>query len=210
MKINQVISEDITKPITKDDIENVFFGNLKKSSEADTQIETELYNIIHQYIRSSTHFKKRKLADALKFLKGIKNDYPNDLIPKAKIAYRGTAVNDEAYEKVKNHGKRRKRWVFNWLEVDFTYKPQNELQSWTTDFRTARTFAILQSNFFKQRPAIIQAKVDDDFILTAKITNLIFKLYSKGEEHEIFRVSNQPIKGTLIVDSNWIKKWEQK
>lgn len=216
MKINQIIeqsivefdddkdAENLTGEITTSDIEKIFFGNLKMSPESDTAVEKELFRRIDRFIGSGSEFTKDRLTFALKKLMPLKSKYPDDLMPKAKIAYRATLVDDSIYASVKNNGVKNKS---GFLEVTYHYKPQSELQSWTTDFDVALKFA---QKYMPQvyNPVILETSVDDNFIMNSKITNMIIDRYHKGRydrESEIFRISKAPMNVLLMVWPSWVK-----
>ena len=210
MKINQVISEDITGPITKDDIENVFFGDLKKSSEKDTEIEHQIYDYIRQYINVADEYKKPNLIQILNHLKELKPHYPEDLIPKAKVAYRGTKVKPPIYRKIWKQFKVGKFDADKFYEYEFVYRPKSSIQSWSTSQKVADRFAYASNDFKNERlPAVIKVKVDNDFVLTAKITNLISQTIPglNDPEHEIMRVSNHPIEAKILIHGTWLTKF---
>lgn len=214
MKINQII-EAVSKDKALQDIEKVFFGNLKKSKEQDTEVEDVLYAAVRNFIENPYIENKRNALHALRYLHDLKPYYPNDLIPKAKIAYRGTQVKEAHYLKAANgeHISRTNKGtdvdkLKEWLELETMYNPMSEIQSWTTDKSIAIGFATknhltgsYQGNY--PYPAVMMADVDDSFILTAKLTNLISRVLHAGDEHEIIRVSEKPIKVKMLIKKSW-------
>ena len=212
MKINQIIED-----IKKSDIENVFFGDLKGSSEKDTDVEAELYKIVAYYIGNSDDADRGRMVKIFNDLQRLKPYFPNDLKPDAEYAYRGTKVMSSIYQSIyddvvldrgtdinRNHG-----WFYHY----FDYKSRALLQSWTTDLNVAEDFSGRDFRNFHDSvpslPAIVKVDVDDDFILSTKITNLINdrEFGMDDFEYEIFRISNKPIKAMLFIRPRWLKSW---
>lgn len=207
--IQKHVMGPLDRPITKDDIEKVFFGSMK-GTEKDTEIEKRIFAIIVEFIEGYGHasYAKNDAFQVLKHLQSLKNVYPNDLIPKAKIAYRGTGVKSDYYEELftmyPDEVPSSKIY-----EQDYVYHPRSALQSWTTNIQMASDFALGNAVSIGFPEAIIKVPVDDDFILTTKITNMINKkaLTRMSGEDEIIRISKQPIKGKLLVYGSWLNNW---
>ena len=229
MKINEVVGLPPgtflpKRKLTKQDFEKVFFGDLKNSLEWDTPVEDAIFAWIENYIGDSdSPRKKNQAAIALAKLKDVMNDYPKDLIPASNFAYRGTQIDEatykKAYEYVKNNKVRGK-----WITVDnnYVYKPKSRLQSWSTKLNVAASFASNKGHSVDKIekynssahikdvgnlpfPAILKTKVNDDFILNSRLTNMISRKLHSYNEYEIIRISRKSIPCQLICHINWIK-----
>lgn len=219
MKINQII-EAMSKDKVLQDFEKIFFGDLKKSPERDTSVEKEMYKAIYNYVEYPS-FEHKKLAhDSLTHLLQIKQYYPDDLIPKAKIAYRGTQLGLGAYKKIIAQNKIDGN---GWLNLDKTYKPSSVIQSWSTKKNIAGIFALNRDMWITELgdlkynpkdpsvryPGIISVNVDNTFVLTSKLTNLMSKLVHGDKEYEIIRVSKAPINGKVLIQKSWLQEWQK-
>ena len=210
---------DLLERYTTDDFEQVFFGDLKKSGEADTEVEQRTYDAIEKFIKYATPENKAVAKSFLNGLKDIAKFYPEDLIPSADVAYRGTHLTKEDYDEfyeVMANMKNPPEWVT--VDRHFMYNPKSNIQSWTTKHEIAAIFAA-KGGFYKDAymrrsfamslsrkyPAIIQADVNDEFILNTKITSLVNNALNQTNEYEIMRVSNDPIKSKIIVHKSWLE-----
>ena len=196
---------------TTDDFEKVFFGNLKRNPEKDTKVEKNVYQIIRTFIKSSEPLVKDRAYKMLKNLSTLKNAYPDDLIPKAKYVYRGTrSKNDriikiihqpnlmEKIVKIEDHPSEGYHSFF--IKFNDIYTPKSPIQSWTTDINVGLKFMR-----YKLEGILLKAKVDDDFILTAEITNLITSDITEKDispESEIIRISQKPIEVEILCSIN--------
>lgn len=194
------------KKLTHDDIEKVLFGNLKRNKERDTQTEMLLFRTIRSFINDPKPDIKRKTATALTMLNALKKHYPNDLIPKAKVVYRGTKVNYNTYEKLKLDPTLSRR---KWVTLLHTYQPMSKIQSWSTKKKIAEFFAEKISSSPNDFPAILMVIVDDSFIMTSKLMNLIANATSIGSEYEILRLGNKPIRVAIQVKKEWLHDYTQ-
>lgn len=204
------INEDISRPITTDDIEKVFFGDLKNAGEKDTEVENEIYAALDEFIDGLEMTEaKPKLLKILKNLHRLKPKYPDDLIPKAKVVYRGTSASEQIYKSlILAKDDIRADGEYNY---SFMYHPRSEIQSWSTSKRVAKIFAELNAFGVTETPAIMTTAVDDHFILTAALTNMIRRKslghVVSGDEHEIIRISKEPMKTKLTVSGKWLRRW---
>jgi hypothetical protein len=208
----------LNEAITTDDIEKIMFGNLKREPEGDTEVEYDLYTDIENFIKKSTPANKAKASDSLNSLKGLKSDYPQDLMPNAKVAYRGTQFTQDDYaaliDKIDfdNFDK-----VPNWIKMPFTYKPRSQIQSWTTSKTIAIMFACKgtdyefnpgeppRSQWWSRTPypAVIQVAVDESFILSTKLSSKIASELHGVNEKEIIRIDPSPLQGSALIHKDW-------
>lgn len=206
----------IEEDIKKSDIENVFFGNLKNSPERDTDIEGKLFSLITDYVENSDMADRNKIFKALQDLQKLKPYFPDDLIPKAKYAYRGTKVLPNVYERILRERRGDIRENDSFYFFNFTYKSRAKIQSWTISRAVAEDFAAGSFNYHDKvnpnLPAIIKVDINDDFIMSTKITNLINMIEFGMDklEYEIFRISDKPIQSRVFVKPEWIITWAQK
>ena len=185
------------------DFQKFLFGDIKSANEKDTKLEKEIYDIIKDYMFNNTKERNAAAKDVLDYLHQYRNVFPDDLIPDSDTVYRGTNVTDEFYhfmarEHQLEDDERSGKVDFNninWYKTDYVYKPKSFIQSWTTKFRVAEQFSGDHTN-----SVILEAKVDDDFILSTALSNLISKDAGQGEEHEIIRISGNPINTIAYID----------
>ena len=215
MKINELynVKEDIYD-ITTNDIENVLFGDAKKADEKDTKIEKQIFHIINDYLANMPGpDEKTNAIYVLRQLYKLRNKYPEDIIPKAEKAYRGTIINKnfmkKLLKKVKNppvflpHDRGARHYA-----IPYLYTSKSEIQSWTTDPGIANYFAheserdqINAQDGVTPIPVIIECDVDETFMLTAALTNII----SEYEENEIIRISKKPIQSILYLNREYTR-----
>ena len=216
MLIRDIILE---KSLTTADFEKIFFGDLKKAFETDTDVESEVYHSIADYIESNTDSNKDSLQKTLHQLRNVARKYPADLLPNSPVAYRGINATKELYQKV------HELFVENplddeWIVIDgnFSYTPYKEIQSWTTTREIAAAFAASSDETIDRDlsiheydpedgndyPIIIKANVDDSFILNAKLTNLIAHDILDKKEYEIIRITRDPIDAKFIMNRQWL------
>lgn len=192
------------KKLTPDDIEQVLFGNLKKNKEKDTDVENDLLQKIRSFVWSHHPTNKANAFKVLNRLKTIKKYYPDDLIPKAKTVYRGTYVSKITYELVyKKSLTSRKEWI----SLQYTYQPKSKIQSWTTNRDIAESFVRISKMDWDEYSAILQAKVDNSFIMNSKLMNLISQDVLGEKEDEIIRINAKPINVIIQVRSDWIQEY---
>jgi hypothetical protein len=191
------------------DMEDVAFGNFKKSPEEDTTWESKVFYAVKNFINNADPNTKGEVEPLLHDLMLLKSKYPNDLIPKSKYAYRGTQLSKSAFadlaEKYSDSDKL--------IRLPYTYSPRSPVQSWTVNKQIGFDFAFNGNNepgFGNNRatvwkphefpyPAVIMVPVDDSFIMNSKLTNKIAKEIHGMTEKEIIRAANTPIKGHIIL-----------
>ena len=225
MKINEIysIKEDIEN-ITINDIEKVFLGTMK-DSEPDTSTESEIFHRLSLFVNDATQLRKQDVYEILQQLQKLKHKYPEDLVPNASIAYRGTTMNKNKYMKIvkdiletypelrllKDRSRQSEviaKFIHlpedspgRFYEKPFVYKPRSIVQSWTTDFFTASLFA---GNQGLTNKLVIMTKIDDSFIMNPMFMNVLSREVGEAHEYETIRISDQSIKAKLIIDINWI------
>ena len=144
----------------------------------------------------------------------MKNVFPNDLKPNSNIIYRGGIVsNEEMSKKILDIVNTRNQEI---IEIPYTYKSKSNIQSWTSDIDVGWLFAN-KSNYskhYKKRnhnkdiPVVIAANLDNTFILSSKLTNLICKHFNANLESEIIRISDDPIKCKIYIDPSHISLYQ--
>jgi hypothetical protein len=197
------------------DMENVAFGNMRKHDEKDTEWEENVFQALFDFISSATPANKAVADKILKDVQAIKSKYPNELMPNATNAMRGTQLPKERYENILasvDWDAVNRMDPFDAYHVgDISYTPRSPIQSWTTAEEIAYSFASsgdadLDGEWMHAHPfpAVMYATVDDTFIMSTSITNHIAYLNGMSSEHEIIRTSAQPIKCKLHVTVDWL------
>ena len=214
MKINEFTKIDPEK-----DIENVFLGDIKRSSEPDTEMESKILDVLRKFIGADPgELPRAETYKLLKQLEKIKNLYPDDLIPKAEYVYRGTKVKKKVYDYILDNFDIDD--LPDIIEAETSYTPKSNIQSWSTDYDIAEDFSLNHKmsyhwtmDDFKSEvlPAVIKAKVDSTFILSSKLTNLISVTVDdiQAEESEIIRLSKRPIKVDLLLNNDMLTTYER-
>jgi hypothetical protein len=210
----------LNESVTQDDIENVMFGDLKGNQERDTPTEEELFVAIKRFISSATPRSKGVAVNSLNDLQHLKSQYPDDLIPDAKVVYRGTQLKQSEYESLL--GKIDPKNSPEWIEIPFQYMPKSNIQSWTTSKTIAIEFAVTGDStpLILQKgppendwsdsypfPAVIQVNVDDSFILSTKLTGKIAQKHIGKDEKEIVRIKQTAIQGTALIHFDWLQSY---
>lgn len=201
------LSEDLTPK----DFERVMFGDFKDALESDTEIESHIFGAIEKFIDNASPGNKANGSKLIAQLKSVKSAYPGDLKPTVDVAYRGTQMKKETYlEIAKQYSDVKNKWI----SIDYVYRPRSEIQSWTTQKSIAKDFALNQNMspgyskydyYGNPCPAIVRTKVDDDFILNPRLTNMIAKRIHGVPEHEIVRISPKPAQSTLLIHTSWLQ-----
>tara|TARA_R110000851_G_scaffold8408_4_gene32339 strand:- start:1184 stop:1846 length:663 start_codon:yes stop_codon:yes gene_type:complete len=205
----------IIESFQSNDFEKIAFGNLKGAEEVDTDFEHAVYDALETYIIDNMG------SDLLPFvekLKQLQKQYPEDLIPNAKVVYRGAQMTDTMYTWLAGEYDNLSDGEFTMIGIrDVT--PYTNIQAWTTQFDIAMGFA-LESWYSGSagkwsralpRPVIYKANVDSSFLLNTGLTN---RFFSSGDqpEYEILRVATNSIKAEVIVAKDWVRQyiaWKQ-
>jgi hypothetical protein len=82
------------------DFEKVAFGNLKKSGEEDTEFEADVFDALSNFIQMSDPSNKADADAILKDVHALKAKYPDELVPDAKFAFRGTQLQSAKYREL--------------------------------------------------------------------------------------------------------------
>lgn len=204
----------IVEDLSPRDFERVMFGNFKNALEPDTDTEYVVFKALHQFIDHATPANKAKASSVLKQLQALKPHYPKDLIPNSKVAYRGTQLRRKDYEKI---ARKYLNSDQEWIKIDYVYKPQSEIQSWTIDLGIATRFAVdgntgtgkTYNSYSHPQPAIIQAKVDNTFIMNTELTNALADDIHGLAEHEIIRLSSEPLKTLVLIKRSWLEEFSK-
>jgi len=211
MDLNRLrILAGLNEGLTPQDFEKVMFGDFKHGVEPDTDIERDVYKALERFIGDSTPGNKANANELLVKMMALKKHYPDDLEPNATIAYRGTQMKPMAYRSIA--AKYTDAPASSWISLDHTYNPRSAIQSWSTSIDMAVSFAISGGAIHGKTqwmerypyPAVIEVKVDNDFLFNTKLTNLISKFIHQMAEHEIIRISPNPVKCKLLILSDWL------
>lgn len=158
------------------------FGN-----EWDTKSEHRIAKEVNAFL----YFNKAnpKIVKAFEELKACRSKYPKELDPKnGKIVWRGISKKNNEVKQIKFT----KEYKGFYVADNFTYTPHREIQSFTTNWKTAEEFSL--DGDWKKASLIIESYVDDDFIFTSKFTNM----FSILREYEVVRISNKPLKNCRV------------
>jgi hypothetical protein len=198
--MKQTFKEYIQEAITKEKAQELFgkelFGELRNKTERDTDFEKDVLNQIKKFVSSNkpTH----ELYSFLKILRDSKVHFPDILKPDAKIVYRGSGIPHEEipdYSKLKPQLKNKTSvYIIN----NFTYYPKGEIQSFTKKFKIAAD-QFSMSTHIRNTPIIYEVQVDDDFVMSSELMNIINKNVALNKEYEILHVSNKPLKCKLYI-----------
>ena len=188
----------------KSDFEKVLFGDLKNDPEKDTDIEYKIYMAISNFIKFPDQEAKGNALKALKYLKHFKDIFPDDLVPDSRTVYRGTSITMNMFVKNINSIKINKESEVLEFTFDYYYKAKAPIQSWTTISAIGGTFRGKESEetMHVNIPVVLVAEADDSFILNSKLTNRISKQYHNYSEHEIIRISKNPIKCKILIGNS--------
>jgi hypothetical protein len=197
------------------DFEKVAFGDLKGSDEEDTNFEDKVFNALDNFIQYASPSNKTDADAILKDVHALKAKYPDELVPDAKHAYRGTQLSVDKYKKFLAMYPAEKLETmdqFSFLHVaDIMYTPRSPIQSWTTNDYTAMNFAatgetaagydwVVDFPF----PAVLEARVDTTFIMSTNITNRIADKHNLPHENEIIRTDGSPMSCKVHVIVDWL------
>ena len=140
----------------------------------------------------------------------MKSRYPDVLEPDVAVCYRGTQLQEQDFMKLVAQGNKKKL-----LRIDYTYTPRSSIQSWTTKNKIASSFAINGGADDSEQwlahhypyPAIIQATVDQTFVMNSGFTDQLATEFLGRSESEIIRISNAPIKAVLLIKDEWLERY---
>lgn len=190
--------EKILKEYTSNiDVGKVLFGDQSKIArfqnkpyEENTDIETQLFEIIDQYIRMTNN--KEEVKSIIPKLKKLKDKFPKILSPENKTVYRGTAVNFKFLSPlIKKYGYTKSEINQKWftLKTKIDYKSDSLITSWTYNTNTAIKFAEVNDNHTTYK-IIVCTQPDNSFILNPDFSNLISTSYNLGKEYETISMKN--------------------
>lgn len=173
-----------SKENCKKKFEKILFGTFFKNKETDTKTEEQFFEELRTFLESNRI--STKLKTAFDGLMDCKEYYKRILKPDDKIVYRGTVISNIQNKKIKWKTQR----LFDTdLSGAMIYYPHRKIQSWTNDFEGALEFAIGSEMDGLGTVAVLEAKVDEDFIFNAAFLNKL----TSFDESEIIRVSKEPI-----------------
>jgi hypothetical protein len=204
------------------DFEKVAFGNLKKSGEEDTEFEADVFDALSNFIQMSDPSNKADADAILKDVHALKAKYPDELVPDANFAFRGTQLQSAKYRELLEYysdDDLANMEQFDLMHVaDIMYTPRSPIQSWTTREFTAVNFAAAGDSGAGYKwwstfpyPAVLEAKVDSTFIMSTDTTNRIADHNNIVHENEIIRTAGQPISCKVHVTADWLinaRKWQ--
>ena len=197
--------EILTEKMSVDECEKKFgeflFGSFKgfykKEVEKDTPIEKDVFKRIIKFVQGEYVDAKKDeiLIKALMDLKDCKNKYKQILEPDKTELYRGTIVKKS---ELKNMDKCEKKY---YLKGTYTYKGKSKIQSWSPSFASAGLFAEVPD--YKESthiPAILKYNFPKKSLLfNTKFLNAMAQYNDYGDEDEIIRIENTPIKCEIYV-----------
>ena len=203
-EFSKILTED-TKADAVAEFGEWLFGEIRKKNEPDTDSEKKLIDAILKFKDDNKLFPK----NIIKKLQKIRSVYPDVLKPKDSVAYRGTRVEltDDLRKKIKKTKPVGFPNGFSYYMLDYTYKSNREITSWTNDLSGAYEFADFKRGYDPKKkqnaiPAVVRASpLDDTFFFTPEITNLLAYDILDAED-EIIRLSKKPLKGKILIDEN--------
>lgn len=175
-----------------------------KEEEQDTQSEEELFNHISTYVKGNRdQYGNLDLAPLIPLFKQLKKQYPEIVDPKLSgeaYVYRGTSISEETLKKFSNN----KQEPYNdssYVIFDIPYNPRKKVQSWSTEYFPAASFAMsnethaINTTGKKQIGVVMRVKAKDaDLYFNPKFIDLINNL----KEEEILNIKS-PLRVDLIV-----------
>jgi hypothetical protein len=187
--------------------EQYLFGENLGKKEKNTKIENETWERLEQFIMGMFDNKRprvnSKFYKDLLTLKGCQQYYKDMIAPPVgSKVYRATNMPINRLKKLSfDH-----QWR-NYVIAESTYTPKSPTQSWTTDFKYAQEFIdIYGHDVYRHRGVtpsnlvvILEATVDDSFVLNPKITNAICAKYGMPLESEILRYFKTPIAVDVLI-----------
>lgn len=172
----------------------VLFGEFR-NKESDTQKESKIFDKIVSFIQDNSHSKT--VVDAFKELEGCKEFYKEELVPNAKVIYRGSQLSRAAAKKLKIIGKKSSYYI-----AETTYKPHKEIQSWTASFKVAKSFKGEYGPKGGRNTIQVIYEMDitkRDFIMNSKFMNKIASDSNVHSEDEIVRINKSPVKVIVYI-----------
>lgn len=182
--------------------EKVLFGSFRKKRESDTQIESEFFQLISDFINLNDVDKKSGIFNELL---DCKEYYRDILIPKVKVAYRGIVLDEKSWNKIKFHKKEGKYWIGSLM-----YKQKRPVESWTKSLSTAKKFSDIETDYFSG--LILEHEIDDTYLFNAGFLNKIGKQVGLGfKENEIMKIGlNKKFKVQVYATDSKYKKMVNK
>jgi hypothetical protein len=175
--------------------------------EIDTPAERALFNTLKKYVNSeSSTYSNINLDSYIPIFKQIKREYPeigDPKIPDTSYIYRGTAISKSNLQKLLK-GSETEFYKQGEIILNQEYSSKRKVQSWSTDYYTAATFAVSTAERNGGEPAVMRAKAGDADLYFNP--NFITKL-SLFPEKEVFNITN-PIKVDVMVIENYNDEFE--
>ncbi len=201
----QVITE-MAKSACEKKFQDYVFGEFNKMGELDTKEEERIFKTIWEFAYSSTPAHKKKVIPALQILKGCKEHYKEILKPKKSILYRGIGVSPKIAKTINFDTSVDKYW-----SGEYIYKARSKVQSWSETWKIATKFAKLEYEYDYSDVAImLEVKLDDSFIFTGDFMNKISRKHGYGNQNEVMRVGDAPIKAKVYIEKSHYNHWKDK
>lgn len=216
MKLYKKLIEDLPKQFEPEYGKHLF-GDFRKLNEPDTEKEKKYFEIIKKWLKGNYESGKLNLStielQAFKDLMKLKKYEPEILKPETNILYRGVKkysryfddfkLKKEDFELIQINGR-----GFYKCKKQINYKPNSEIQSWTTNFNMAWGFAIKNVFDYGKIAVIYKCKFPENSILfNSEFLNKVFKYELQGrEENEVIHIGNKPLKCELMIWENTFYK----
>ena len=219
MKTFKEYISEVSKGDAAEKYGKILFGDFRKKKESDTEAEKKLFKALQAYY---IRYEKMDL-DTIKELIKIRKHYPDILKPKKKIkyVYRTTTETKKKQHKLLSQkyklGKEyklkvKKSSIFHNNEMlelkGVSYKPHNNMQSWSTDLEWVNFFKPLDPDGFDgdeiditelNSKVVYKTKVDDTFFFDPEFVDDI----NGYSEYEVTRFSmKKSIDSTLFINAN--------
>lgn len=169
--------------------------------EKNTEYEEKLYRKIIKYTFDNNIDKD--LKPSLIDLKKCNKYWKDYITPNAKIVYRGLEygyIND--YDILNNiKWNKKKLFNFGYMTGEYIYKPQREIESWTSKFKVAERFS-------GKSGIILETDVNNtNFMFSTKFLNKVNQNTMVKDEYEIFRMTKNKIKVKIYIKQDMYKKF---
>ena len=167
----------------KKHFQKVFFGEKKGKPEVDTPIEAYLSFEMTKWVRDFTGSMDKTFFDALSLFQKYNDTYPLDLIPKAKILYRG--LRGVSHKLLKRVDIRTwKKAGANWISSSASYKPISKAESWTTKRYSAASFAFGHewTEYSSESDVVAESKENIENLVELVSEEILWKMWDEDEQ----------------------------
>ena len=185
----------------------VSIGYYEDEKEEDTPAEISLFNLLKQYADSEAEtYSNINLDSLIPTFKILKKQYPEIANPKINdgvYIYRGTAMSEDKLQELEANADT-ESYNQGVIILDQVYSSRRKVQSWSTNYFNAATFAINTAERKGGVPVIMRTKASNaDLYFDPTFMD---KLSSQLED-ETFNIIN-PIPADIMVIENYQDEFE--